>query len=47
MRLQHIDIHPLLKGYIEKIWVFESGGRVPDEDMKLQWGMLIFLFKEI
>lgn len=35
MRLQHIDIHPALKGYIEKIWVFESSGRVPYDDMKL------------
>lgn len=35
MRLQHIDIHPTLKGYIEKIWVFESSGRVPNVDMKL------------
>ena len=35
MRLQHIDIHPSLKSYIEKIWVFESSGRVPNEDMKL------------
>ena len=35
MRLQHITPHPLLKGYIEKMWVFESTGRVPNDDMKL------------
>ncbi len=35
MRLQHINPHPLLKGYIEKMWVFESSGRVPNDDMKL------------
>lgn len=35
MRLQHINPHPLLKGYIEKLWVFESDGRVPNDDMKL------------
>ena len=35
MRLQHINPHPLLKGYIEKMWVFESSGRVPTDDMKL------------
>ena len=35
MRLQHIIPHPLLKGYIEKMWVFESTGRVPNDDMKL------------
>lgn len=35
MRLQHINIHPMLKGYIEKIWLFESSGRVPEVDMKI------------
>ena len=35
MRLQHIDPHPLLKGYIEKMWIFESSCRVPNDDMKL------------
>ena len=35
MRLQHINPHPLLKGYVEKMWVFESSGRVPNDDMKL------------
>lgn len=33
--LRHIAIHPALKGYIEKLWIFESSGRVPDSDMKL------------
>lgn len=35
MRLQHYTIHPTLKGYIEKLWVFESSGRVPHDDLKL------------
>lgn len=35
MKLQHIPVHPMLKGYVEKIWVFESDGKVPDDDMKL------------
>jgi AraC-like DNA-binding protein len=35
MSLQHIAVHPTLKGFIEKIWVFESSGRVLHEDMKL------------
>jgi AraC-like DNA-binding protein len=35
MRLQHFEPHPELKGYVGKIWVFESSGRVPVEDMKL------------
>jgi len=35
MRLQHIEPHPLLKGYIEKIWLFESIGKMPPEDLKL------------
>lgn len=35
MQLQHIEPHPQLKGYVSKIWVFESSGRVPAEDMKL------------
>ncbi len=33
--LRHISIHPALKGYIEKLWVFESSARVPDADLKL------------
>jgi AraC-like DNA-binding protein len=35
MQLKHIQPHPLLKGYIDKMWVFESSGRVPNDDMKL------------
>ncbi|HKZ39117.1 MAG TPA: hypothetical protein VJ184_15750, partial [Chryseolinea sp.] len=35
MRLQHIEPHPQLIGYVSKIWVFESSGRVPSDDMKL------------
>jgi len=35
MRLRHIEPHLQLKGYISKLWVFESSGRVPVEDMKL------------
>ena len=30
MRLQHIDPLPLLKGYINKFWIFESDGQVPN-----------------
>jgi AraC-like DNA-binding protein len=35
MHLQHIQPHPQLKGYIDKMWAFESNGRAPHEDMKL------------
>jgi hypothetical protein len=35
MRLQHLQPHPLLQGYVAKMWIFESMGRVPVEDMKL------------
>ena len=35
MRFQNIEPHPLLKGYIEKMWVFESSGRMPVDDLKL------------
>jgi AraC-like DNA-binding protein len=35
MRLQHISIHPILREFIEKIWIFESSGRVPNVEMKL------------
>ena len=35
MHLQHINPHPFLSGYIEKMWVFKSSGRVTNEDMKL------------
>lgn len=35
MKLQNIEPHPLLKGYIEKIWLFESSGKMPVDDLKL------------
>jgi AraC-like DNA-binding protein len=35
MRLQNIEPHPLLKSYIEKMWLFESNGKMPVEDLKL------------
>ena len=35
MRLRHIEPHPQLKGYVDKLWVFESDGRAPVEDLKL------------
>lgn len=35
MRLQNIDPHPLLKAYIEKMWLFESSGKMPVDDLKL------------
>ena len=28
MRLQHIEPHSLLKGYISKSWIIESSGQV-------------------
>jgi AraC-like DNA-binding protein len=30
-----ISPHPLLAPYIEKMWVFESSGKLPSDDMKL------------
>jgi len=35
MRFQNIEPHPLLKSYIEKMWVFESSGKIPVDDLKL------------
>lgn len=35
MRLQYVKIHTVLKGYVSKMWLFESNGRAPVEDMKL------------
>lgn len=35
MQLRNIEIHPQLKGYVNKMWLFESSGRVQDEDTKL------------
>lgn len=33
--LKHIPIHPMLQGQIEKIWVLEASGGIPDKDMRL------------
>src|SRR6185312_9162914 len=35
MRLRFIKPHPQLAGCVNKMWVFESEGRAPAEDMKL------------
>ena len=35
MRLQNIEPHPFLKSYIDKMWLFESSGKMPTEDLKL------------
>ena len=35
MRLRHIEPVPPLRGIINKMWLFESSGRAPAEDMKL------------
>ena len=35
MRLQHIEPLPQLKGIVNKMWLFESSGRAPAEDMKM------------
>ncbi len=35
MRLQNIEPHALLKSYIEKMWLFESSGKMPADDLKL------------
>jgi AraC-like DNA-binding protein len=35
MRLQNIEPHPLLKSYIDKMWLFESSGKMPVKDLKL------------
>jgi AraC-like DNA-binding protein len=35
MLFHQIEPHPLLKGYIEKMWVFKSRGKMPSDDMKL------------
>jgi AraC-like DNA-binding protein len=35
MHFRHLEPHPLLKPYIEKLWVFESYGRLTDADLKL------------
>jgi hypothetical protein len=35
MQFHHIKPHPLLKTYIDKMWVFESSGKMPVDDLKL------------
>lgn len=35
IHFHHIEPHLLLKKYIEKMWVFETSGRMPLDDMKL------------
>lgn len=35
MLFQHIPIHPLLQGQIEKLWIFESYGSAMNDDIKL------------
>ena len=35
LQFRHIEPHFLLKPYIEKMWIFESSGKMPVEDMKL------------
>jgi AraC-like DNA-binding protein len=35
MQFHHIEPHFLLKNYIEKMWLFESSGKMPVDDMKL------------
>ena len=35
IQLQNIEPHPLLKYYIDKMWLFESSGKMPVKDLKL------------
>lgn len=35
IEFHHIEPHFLLKNYIEKMWIFESNGKMPVDDMKL------------
>jgi AraC-like DNA-binding protein len=35
IQFHHIEPHFLLKNYIEKMWFFESSGKLPVDDMKL------------
>ncbi len=35
LQFRHIEPHFLLKNYIEKMWLFESSGKIPNDDMKL------------
>ena len=35
IKFRHIPVNPLLRNHIEKIWVLESSGKIPIEDMKV------------
>jgi hypothetical protein len=35
IQFHHIEPHFQLKKYIEKMWLFESSGKMPADDMKL------------
>lgn len=35
IKFRNIPVHPLLKKHIEKIWVLESKGKIPIEDLKI------------
>jgi len=35
INFRHIEPHVLLKNYIDSMWVFQTGGRMPIDDMKL------------
>jgi AraC-like DNA-binding protein len=35
IKFQHIETHPHLKNYIERMWIFQTGGRMPIDEMKL------------
>jgi len=35
IKFQHIEPHSHLKNYIEKMWIFQIGGRMPINEMKL------------
>jgi len=35
LQFRHIEPHFLLKDYIEKVWIFQSSGKMPIEDMRL------------
>jgi len=35
MQFRHIEPHSQLKNYVEKMWIFESSGKMPVDDMKL------------
>jgi AraC-like DNA-binding protein len=35
IRLRHIDPVPQLRGVINKMWLFESEGKIPEDDMKM------------